>query len=115
MPGHLNLKQRVQLAARYKDCGSVVQVQRWWRTIEGRHAQVDAKTIKNCHATLIATVYDTRRRGRPINSRDPEVVQVALEMFTHSPKKSTRQTGRESGLYFHCVPITLGVSCEEVS
>ncbi|XP_076028935.1 uncharacterized protein LOC143017855 [Oratosquilla oratoria] len=73
--------------------------------IKGRHAQVDAKTIKNCHAKLIATgsVADTRRRGRPSISRDPEVVQAVQEMFTRSPKKSLRQVARESGLSFHYV------------
>ena len=71
-------QERVQLAARYEVWRSVVQVQRWWRTIKGRHAQVDPKTIKNCHEKLITTgsVADTRRSGRPSKSRDPEVEQV---------------------------------------
>ena len=104
MPGHLTLQGCAQLAACYKVLRSVVQVQRWLRTIKGRNAQVDAKTIKNCHEKKITTgsVADTRRRDRPSNSRDPEVVQVAQEMFTCSPKKSIRQAGRESWLSFHC-------------
>ncbi|KAK7080390.1 hypothetical protein SK128_001655, partial [Halocaridina rubra] len=39
-----------QLAARYKAWRSVVRVQRWWRTIKGRHGQGNAKTINNFHA-----------------------------------------------------------------
>ena len=53
-----------------------------------------------------------KEKGRPSNSRDPEVVQVVQEMFTCSPKKSIRQAGRESGISFHCVRITMRVSCE---
>ncbi len=109
MAGCLTLQERVQLAARHEVWRSVVQVQRWWRTIKGRHAQVDAKTIKNCYAKLMATgsVTDTQRSGHPSNSSDPEVVQVVQEMFTHSPKKSVRQAARESGLSFHCVRTVL--------
>ncbi len=100
MAGRLTLQERAQLAARYEVWRSVVQVQRWWRTIKGRHDQVDAKTIRNCHEKLITTgsVADTRRSGRPSTSRDPTVVQAVQEMFTRSPKKSIRQATRESGL-----------------
>ena len=76
MPGHLTLQEHAQLAACYNVWRSVVQVLRWWRTIKGRRAQVDAKTIMNCHEKLITTgsVADTRGRGRRSNSRDPGVV-----------------------------------------
>ena len=114
MLGHLTLLERAQIAARYEAWRSVFEVLRWWRSIKGRNSQVDAKTIKNCHAKLIATGYvaDTQRRGRPSNSRDPEVVQVVQEMLTSSPKKSIRKAGRERGLFIHCVPITQRVCCE---
>ena len=109
MAGRLTLQERVQLAARYQVWRSVVQVQRWWRSIIGRHAQVDAKTIKNCHAKLmtIGAITDTRRSGRPSSSSGPELVQVVQEMFTHSPKKSIQQAARESRLSFHCVRTVL--------
>ena len=109
MAGRLTLQECTQLAAYYEVWRSVVQVQRWWRTIKGRHAQVDAKTIKNCHAKFMATgsVTDTRRSGRPPNSSDPEIVQVVQEMFTHSSKKSIRQAAREIRLSFHCVRTVL--------
>ena len=85
MPGRLSLQECAQLAACCKVWRSVVQVQRWWTTIKGRHSHADTNMIKNCHAKLIATgpVADTLRRGgRSSNSRDPEVVQVVQEMFT---------------------------------
>ena len=73
-------------------------MQRWWRTTKGRHAQIDPKTIKNCHEKLTATesVTDTQRSGRPSKFRDPEVVQVVPKMFTRSPQKSIQQAARES-------------------
>ena len=55
MAGRLTLHEHAQLTARYEVWRSVVQVQRCWETIKGRHAQVDPKTIKNCHEKLITT------------------------------------------------------------
>jgi len=55
MAGRLTLQERAQIAARYEVWGCIVQVQRWWRTIKGKHAQIDPKTIKNCHKKLMTT------------------------------------------------------------
>ena len=90
MAGRLTVQERAQIAAHYEVWRSIVEVQRWWRTIKGRHAQIDPKTIKNCHAKLMTTgsVSDTQRSGRPSKFRDPEVVQVVQEMFSRSPQKS---------------------------
>ena len=103
MAGRLTVQERAQIAARYEVWRSIVEVQRWWRTTKGRHAQIDPKTIKNCHAKLMITGSgsDTQRSGRPSKSRDLE--QVVQEMFSRSPQKSIRQAGRESGLSFRCV------------
>ena len=62
MAGCLTVQERAQIAARYEVRRFIVEVQRWWRTIKGRHAQIDPKTIKNCHAKLMTTgsVCDTR-------------------------------------------------------
>ena len=105
MAGRLTVQQRPLIAARYKVWRSIVQVQRWLRTIKERHAQIDPKTIKNCHVKLMSTrsVTDTQRSNRPSKFRDPEVVQVVQEMFICSPQKSTRQAARKSGLSFRCV------------
>lgn len=109
MGERLTLLERTQLAARYEVWKSVVRVQRWWTTIRGGHAQVDAKTIKNCHAKLMATgsVADTRRSGRPSKSSNQETVQAVQKMFTNNPKKSIRQAARESGLSFHTIRTVL--------
>ena len=73
-------------------------MQRWWRTIKRKYAEIDPKTIKNCHKKLMTTgsVAITHRSGRPSTSRDPEVVQVVQEMFTRSPQKSICLAKRES-------------------
>ena len=55
MFGRLTLNERAQLAARYGVWKSFVQVQRWWSSIKGIHVEIDVKTIKNCHAKLVAT------------------------------------------------------------
>ena len=105
MAGRLTVQERAQIAARYEVWRSILQVQRWWRTIKGRHAQIDLKTIKNCHEKLTTTgfVTEAQRSGRPSKFRDPEVLQVVQEMFTRSPQKSIRQAARESGSSFRCV------------
>ena len=58
------------------------------------------ETIKNCHSKLLTTgsVTDARKIGRPSTSRSEENVALVRDMFTHSPRKWTRQAARESGL-----------------
>ena len=105
MAGRLTVQERAQIAARSEVWRSIIEVQRWWRNIKGRHAQINPRTIKNCHAKLMTTgsVSDTQRSGRPSKFKDPEVVQVVQEMFSGRPQKSIRQAARESGLSFRCV------------
>ena len=108
MAERLTLQERAQLAAQYEVWQSVVRVQRWWRTIHGPRAQVDPKTIKNCHSKLMTTgsVADVRRRGGPSTSRAQETVHAVQEMFERSPRKSTRQAAQESGLSRYTVVIS---------
>ena len=75
MAGRITVQERAQIAARHDVWRSIVEVQLWLRAIKGRHAQLDPKTIKNCHAKLMTTgsVSDTQRSGRPSKFRDPEV------------------------------------------
>lgn len=109
MAQRLTLQERAQLASRYEVWQSVVRVQRWWRTIHGPRAQVDPKTIKNCHAKLMTTgsVVDVRRSGRPSTSTTQETVHAVQAMFQRSPGKSTRQAARESGLTRYTVRTVL--------
>ena len=67
MAGRLTVQERAQIAAHYEVWRSIAEVQRCWKTIKGRHAQIDPKTIKNCHAKLMTTgsVSDTQRSDRP--------------------------------------------------
>ena len=78
----------------------MVAVQRWWLTVKERNATIRQETIKDCHSKLLTTgsVTDARRSGRPSTSRSEENVALVRDMFTHSPRKSTRQAARESGL-----------------
>ena len=89
MAGRLTVQERAQIAARYEVWRSIVQVQRWYRTIKGRHPQIDPKTIKNCHTKLmtIRSMTDAQRSGCPFKFRDPEVVQIVQKMFTRTPQK----------------------------
>ena len=63
LAGRLTVQEHAQIAARYEVLRFIVQVQRWWKSIKGRHAQIDSKTIKNCQAKLMTTgsVSDTQR------------------------------------------------------
>jgi len=78
----------------------VVAVQRWWHTVKRSNATICQETIKNCHSKLLTTgsVTDARKSGRPSTSRSEENVALVRDMFIHSPRKSTRQAARESGL-----------------
>ena len=80
---------------------SVVAVQRWWLTVKGRNTTVRQETIKNCHSKLLITgsVTDARGSGRPSTSRSEKNVALVRDMFTLSPRKSTRQAAGESGLW----------------
>lgn len=107
--GRLSIQERAKIASRYEVWQSIVEVQRWWRNINGPHAVLDPKTIKNCHSKLITTgsVADSKRTGRPSTSRSEENIQIVREMFTRSPEKTTRQAARESGLTWHTVMTAL--------
>ena len=108
MAGRLNVQERAQIAARYELWNSVVAVQRWWRTVKGRNATIRQETIKNCHSKLLTTGSVTdARSGRPSTSRSEENVALVRDMFTRSPRKSTRQAARESGLSRHTVRTVL--------
>jgi len=109
MAGRLTVQERTQIAARYEVWNSVVGVQRWWRTAKGRNATIHQKTIKNCHSKLLTTgsVMAARRSGRPSTSRSKENVASVREVYTRSPRKSTRQAAHESGLSRHTVRTVL--------
>jgi len=109
MAGRLTIQERAQIAPRYEVWNSVVAVQRWWRTVKGRNATIRQKTIKNCHSKLLTTgsVRDSRKSGRPSTSRHEENVALVRDMFTRSPRKSTRQAARESGPSKHTVCTVL--------
>lgn len=109
MAEKLSVYDRAQIASRYEVWKSVVLVQRWWRREKGVNASLRPETIKNCHTKLMTTgsVKDMKRSGRPCTSRSEENVVAVQEMFTRSPKKSTRQAVRESGLTRHTVRTVL--------
>ena len=109
MAGRLTVQERAQIAALYEVWNSVLAVQRWWRAVKGRNATVRQETIKNCHSKLLTTVSvtDARRSGRPSTSRSEENVALVRDMFTLSPRKSTRQATREIGLSRHTVRTML--------
>ena len=77
--------------------------------VKGRNATIHQETIKNCHSKLLITgsVTDARRSGRPSTSRSEENVALVRDMFTHSPRKSTNQAARESGLSRHTICTVL--------
>ena len=77
--------------------------------MKGRNTTIRPETIKNCHSKLLTTgsVTDARRSGRPSTSRSEENEALVRDMFTPSPRKSTRQAARESGLSRHTVLTVL--------
>ena len=100
MTGRLTVKEGAQIAARYEVWNSMVAVQRWWRKVKGRNNTIRPETIKNCLSKFLTTgsVTDARRSGRPSTFRSEENVALVRDMFTRSPRKSTRQAAREGGL-----------------
>ena len=109
MAGHLSVKELAQIPAHYEVWSSGVAVQRWWRTVKGRNTTIRPETIKNCHLkpSTTGSVTDARRSGRPSTSRSEENVALVRDMFTKSPRKSTRPAALESGLSRHTVLTVL--------
>ena len=101
MAGRLTVQERAQIAARYEEWNSVVSVQRWWRTVQGRNATICQETIKNCPFAASDHRFGyglAPESGRPSTFRSEENVAFVRDMFIRSPRKSTRQAARECGL-----------------
>ena len=77
--------------------------------MKGINTTIRPETIKNYHSKLLTTdsVTDARRSGRPSTSRSEDNVALVRDMFTRSPRKSTRQAARESELSRHTVLTVL--------
>ena len=89
MTSRLTIQERAKIAARYEVWNSVVEVQRWWRTLKGSRATLHPETIRNCHAKLMTTgsVNDKRRSGRiGAGSRVPGGAQAPPELFLAPPE-----------------------------
>ena len=88
MTSRLTIQERAKIAARYEVWNSVVEVQRWWRTLKGSRATLRPETIRNCHAKLMTTgsVNDKRRSGRPSTSRSPAKVAKVQESLIRARK-----------------------------
>jgi len=109
LSGRLTVQELAQIAVRYEVWNSVVDVQRWRLTVKRRNGTIRQETIKNCHSKLLTTgsVTDARRSGRPSTPRSEENLALVPDMITRSPRKSTRQAARESGLMRHTVRTVL--------
>jgi len=105
----MTVQERAQIASRYEVWNSVVAVQRLWRTVKGSNAKIRQEIIKNYHSKLLTTVSVTvaRKSGCPSTFRSEENVALVRNMFTRSPRKSTSQAARESGLSRHTVRTVL--------
>ena len=81
----------------------MVAVQRWWGAVKGRNVTICQETMKNCHSKLptISSVTDALRSVCPSTFRSEENVSSVRDSFNRSPRKSTRQATRESGLSTH--------------
>ena len=77
--------------------------------MKGRNTTIRQEAIKNCHSKLLTTgsVTGAWRSGHPSTSRSEENVALVRDMFTRSPRKSTRQAARGSGLSRHMVRTVL--------
>ena len=100
--------ERAQIAARCDVWNSVVAVQRWC-TVKERNATIRQETIKNCLSKLLTTGSVTDARPEVAVHPHPDLRRTwrLCGMFIHSPRKSTRQAARKSGLWRHTVRTVL--------
>ena len=85
----------------------MVVVHRWWRTVKGRNATIRQETIKNCHSKLLTTGSVTDARPEVAVHPHPDLRRTWRLCGIRSPRKSTRQAARESGLSKHTVCTVL--------
>ena len=74
----LSAQKRVSIAARFEVWGSIVQVQRWFKSTLGRNEKLSKNTIKLCHSKLFDTgsVSNTKRPQELSKKRNAENVTI---------------------------------------
>ena len=101
----LSAHKRVSIAARFEVWGSIVQVQRWFKSTFGRNEKLGKNTIKLCHSKLFDTgsVSNTKRPKDLSKKRSAENVAVVRMLFTDDPERSIRNVSLHSDLSYTLV------------
>ena len=87
-----SVNERAKVACWYEWTGSVVAVQRRFRTVYG-HKPPQAKNIHKWHTALMATgTVQDQPRNRVLSICTAENVQRVVDMFAYHPHTSTRSS-----------------------
>ena len=105
MAVQLSIQKRFKIAARYEVWGSVIRVQRWFKSTFGRHETLNKDTIKRCHDKLAQTgSVNNKKRPKDLSKkRTVENVAVVRRLFTDDPERSIRNASLTSGLSYTLV------------
>jgi len=98
----LSTEKRVKIAARFEVWGSIVQVQRWFKSVYGRNETLSKPTIKKCHSKLFQTgVVSNKTRPKDISKkRTTENIEAVRQLFEENPEISIRHASRNLDLSY---------------
>ena len=101
----LSQEKRLKTAARYEVWGSIIQVQRWFKSTFGRNQKLGNNTIRRCHSKLFesGSVSNAKRPKDLSKKRTIQNVDVVHRIFTDDPKRSIRNASSTSGLSYTLV------------
>ena len=97
---NLTPQQRAQIASRFEVWGSIIEIQRWFRSTFGIHKKVSPNTIKTCHSKLlnIETVLRKSYKTRPLTARTQDNIDAVKQTCDENHGISVRQISKTSGI-----------------
>lgn len=84
--------KKTHIAARYEVWGSIVKVQRWFRSIFGVNNTIRPNTIKKYHKKLFETgcASNSKRPNRQPSTRTQDNIHAVKQVFDETPDASIR-------------------------
>ena len=102
---NLTHQQRAQVAARFEVWQSVVQVQRWFKSVFGKNKSLSKNTIKNCHDRLInvGSVLRKPYKSRALTARTQVNIEAVKDSCEINSSISVREISKTSGISYGTV------------
>ena len=96
----LTKQERAHIAVKFEASKSIHEVQVWWRSVKGKNAILDPKTIRHGHRKLMqeGDLCDSKRQGRPSKVKNDVNVRRVKDICGSTSLRSVRKISFESGL-----------------